>query len=124
MKRVVEFPLDQGGSILVEVDDGTPKPGPVRGAGPGEVVAKANQTFEAALDRIKPAASAIIERLRDLASPPDTVGVEFGIKMSAEAGAVLASAGVEANYKVTLTWKRVDKPGDSPGPSTAPGGEA
>ncbi len=33
----------------------------------------------------------------------------FGLKMNAEAGAVIASGGVEANYKVTLTWKREEK---------------
>jgi len=37
------------------------------------------------------------------------VEVEFGLKMSAEAGAVVAAAGAEANYKVTLTWKREQK---------------
>jgi len=29
--------------------------------------------------------------------------------MNAEAGAVVAAAGVEANYKVTLTWRREEK---------------
>jgi hypothetical protein len=29
-----------------------------------------------------------------------------GIILSAEAGAVLASASASANYKVTMTWKR------------------
>jgi Trypsin-co-occurring domain 1 len=120
MKRIVEFLLEQGGSILVEVDDSGPKPGPVRGPNSGEVVTKANQTFEAALERIKPAASAIITLLRDLTDSPDTVGVEFGIKLSAEAGAVLASAGVEANYKVTVTWKRVDKQDEAPRAPTEP----
>jgi hypothetical protein len=121
MKRVVEFPLEQGGSILVEVDDREPRPGHVRGPNSGEVVTRANQTFEAALERIKPAASAIITLLRDLTDSPDTVGVEFGIKMSAEAGAVLASAGVEANYKITVTWKRVDKQDDAPKAPTESG---
>jgi len=36
--------------------------------------------------------------------------VEFGLKMSGQAGSVVvASVGAEAHYKVTLTWKREEK---------------
>ena len=103
MKHLVEFPLEGSGSVLVEVDD-TQAGRVARGTRPGEVAEKANQTFEAALDKIKPAAQAIITQLRGLNDEPDEVSVEFGIKLSAEAGAFIASAGVEANYKVSLKW--------------------
>lgn len=104
MKRLVEFPLQDGGVVVVEIDKPETKGGPVRGLGGGEVMDRAKQTFEAALEKIRPVAGAIITQLRDLSEPPDKVKVEFGVKMSAEAGAVIASAGVEGNYKVTLTW--------------------
>ncbi|MFQ6015374.1 MAG: CU044_2847 family protein [Anaerolineae bacterium] len=106
MKRLIEFPLDEGGSIVVEVDEPVPEGRVTRAVRPGEIAAKAGQTFETALERIKPAAGAIITKLRSLSDPPDEVKVEFGLKMNADAGAIVASAGVEANYKVTLTWKR------------------
>ncbi len=106
MKRLIEFPLEDGNSITVEVDELEPEGGVVRAARPGEIAAKAGQTFEAALDRIRPAASIIITKLRALSDPPDEMTVEFGLKMNAEAGAVIAAAGAEANYKVTLKWKR------------------
>ena len=35
--------------------------------------------------------------------------MEFGRKLNAQAGAFIAAAGTEANYKVTLTWKREEK---------------
>ena len=105
MKQLVEFPLEDGSTILVEVE--SPEGGGmVPAARGGETVVKAQETFEAALDKVHPAASAIIAKLRDLHDPPDEIGVEFGLKMSAEAGAFVAAAGVEANYKVTLKWKR------------------
>jgi len=105
MKRLIEFPLDHGGSILVEVDvDENEQDGIVPAARPGEVVARAAQSFEAALGNIKPAASAIIAKLRSLSDAPDEVQVEFGLKLSAEAGAIVAAAGAEANYTVTLKW--------------------
>ena len=106
MKQLIEFPLEDGGSILVQVDEPTPEGGVVKAARPGEVMKRAGQTFESALDKIKPAAGAIISRLRGLADPPDEIEVEFGLTLNAEAGAFVAAAGAEANYTVKLTWKR------------------
>jgi len=48
--------------------------------------------------------------LRELAVSPSEIGVEFGIKVSADAKAYIASAGGEANFKVTLIWKRKEQP--------------
>jgi len=104
MKRLIEFPLQNGSSMIVEVDAPEPPGGIVRAARPGEVTDKAKETFEEALDKIKPAAQSIINKLRELHDAPDEIGVAFGIKLSAEAGAFIASAGVEANYAVTLKW--------------------
>ena len=104
MKRLIEFPLQEGGSILVEVDEPEPEGGVVKAARPGEVVARAKETLEEALDKIQPAAQSVITKLRGLHDAPNEIEVEFGIKLSAEAGAFIASAGVEANYKVTLKW--------------------
>ena len=111
MNRLIEFDLEEGGSILVEGEAKGPEPGGMVPASRGveEVPEKARQSFEAALDKVRPAAAAIIKKLRALHDPPDEVEVEFGLKMSAEAGAFVAAAGVEANYKVTLTWKQKPK---------------
>ena len=106
MRQLVEFPLEEGGVIVVEVDEPEPEGGLVKAARPGEVVAKAKETFEQALEKIRPAAQVIVKKLRSLADAPDTIEVEFGLKLSAEAGAVVASTAFEANYTVTLTWKK------------------
>lgn len=109
MKHLIEFPLEDGDSVLVEVDEPAPEGGVVRAARPGEIAVRVGQTFESAMERVRPAAAAIIAKLRGLADPPDKVKVEFGIKLSADAGAFVASAGAEANYTVTLTWKRPEE---------------
>jgi hypothetical protein len=106
MNHLIEFPLEDGGTILVEVEQLAPEEGVVPATTPGEVVVKAAQTFEHALVKVKPAANAIINKLRGLSDPPDEIEVEFGLKLDAEAGAFVASVGAEANYKVTLNWKR------------------
>lgn len=112
MKRLVEFPLEDGSTAIVEVDE-PETDGVRRVARAGEIAEKAGQTFETALEKIRPAASAIVAKLRDLSVAPDLIGVEFGIKLSAKAGAIFASADSEANFKVTLTWKRKGAEDDS-----------
>lgn len=102
MKRLVEFPLQDGAAVLVEIDE--PDARTFRGGRLDENADRAQKTFEASLDRIKPAATALVERLRSLTQPPQTVEVSFGVKFSAEAGAFIASAGTEATFTVKLTW--------------------
>ena len=107
MKRLVEFPLDEGGTVLVEVDE--PSPGPVmRGIGRDQpsLVEKADKTFEDATAAVTPAARSLIARLRSIDDPPDEVGIEFGVQLSAQSGAFVASVAAEANFKVSMTWRR------------------
>jgi hypothetical protein len=51
-------------------------------------------------------AETLVTRLRDVGERPDEIGIEFGLKMSMEAGLVVAHTSGEANFKVTLQWKR------------------
>jgi len=107
MKRLVEFPLDQGGSVVIEVDD--PPGGPVtRGLGKDRstLVEKSDKTFEDATAAVTPAARSLIARLRSMDDAPDEVGIEFGVQLSAQTGAFIASMGAEANFKVSMTWRR------------------
>jgi hypothetical protein len=107
MKRLVEFSLDQGGSVLVEVEE--PPTGPVmRGIGRDQsnLVEKADKTFEDATAAVTPAARSLITRLRSIDDPPDEVGIEFGVQLSAQTGAFIASVAGQANFKVSMTWRR------------------
>ena len=107
MKRLAEFPLDEGGSVLVEVDE--PPGGPVtRGLRKDRsaLVEQADQTFEDATAAVTPAAQSLIDRLRSIKDPPDEVAIEFGVQLSAQTGAFIASVAAEANFKVSMTWRR------------------
>src|ERR687890_1633746 len=110
MRRLVEFRSESGEPILVEVEDVGLGGETRRGLSTTAVVERAQNSFEDALEKARPMATSLVGKLRaigDAASdPPDEVQVEFGIVLSAEAGAVLASASAGANYKVTMTWKR------------------
>ena len=103
MPRLVRFELESGGSVVVELEDRT-EDGEVRVSRPG-FVETAKQKFGQALDMVRPVADTLIARLRDLAQRPDEVQVEFGIKLSTEAGAIIAKTEAEGSFKVTLTWK-------------------
>jgi hypothetical protein len=102
MKRLVTFPSKYGETII-EIDEPVPTGGEVRVARPG-VVERASEEFETALQRIQPAVKVITETLHDL-NNPEEITVEFGIKLSATAGAFIASADAESNFTVTVLWK-------------------
>lgn len=112
MKKLIEYPLKDGSLVLIEVEEPDRPPtstaSPMRGIpnSQNDVIERAIQTFDDALDKVKPAAYAIITKLKESKTPPEQIGLEFGIKFSAKAGAAIASTDAEANFKVTMTWKR------------------
>lgn len=107
MKRMIEVPLECGGSMLMEVElDDSEQEGMIPAARPGEMATKTKRTFEQALEQIRPGAEAIVEQLRSMSSRPDELEITFGLKMSANAGAFIAASGVEANFTVLLRWNR------------------
>ena len=106
MKQLVEYSLEDGTKFLIEVDE--PESTTVeRVALPsGQLALKAQQSFEEALDKVKPVASTIISKLRSLNTPADEVEVKFGLKLTAEAGAIFSSVGGEVSYEITLKWNK------------------
>jgi alkanesulfonate monooxygenase SsuD/methylene tetrahydromethanopterin reductase-like flavin-dependent oxidoreductase (luciferase family) len=103
MAYLVEIPIDGAEPVLMEVAE--VDEGAVRVARPGEVVATATESFQAALARFRPMASAVVKQLRELADRPEEISVEFGLKLTADAGMVIAKTGGEANFKVSLVWR-------------------
>ena len=114
MKPLLEFPLERGGSIAIEVGDVQTEEGLELAARPGQVVVQAAHTLEEALDNIKPAAEAILSHLSALSITPNEVEVTFSLKATATAGMVIASGTLEANYVVKLKWDGSKKSDVSP----------
>jgi hypothetical protein len=114
MKRLIEFPLEDGSSILVEVDEPEQEGLERVSRKDPNVIERALQTFEKSLDGVKPAAQYILEKLRSLHDSPDEIEVQFGLKLNAGSGVILA-AGVEANYTVKLKWVK-DNPAKKSNP--------
>jgi hypothetical protein len=105
VRYLVAVPIEGADPFVMEID-GNVDGGVVRSARPGEVVATVTQSFDAALERLRPMIQAILAKVRDTAEGPEQIAVEFGLKMSMEAGLIVAHATSEANFKVTLQWKR------------------
>jgi hypothetical protein len=104
MNELVRFDLSDGeGSVLVEVDL---EPGVDLISLRKEGFAEAKVSFENALAHVRDAASSALRQFRTMASPPDEVEIQFGIKLTASAGAVIAKTGTEGHFDVKIKWQR------------------
>jgi hypothetical protein len=120
MAYVIEIPVEAGGRLLVQATaDDLPDTLELAAVRPGEVIARARESVEAAIDQLKPAIGAVASQLKGLAA--DEVAVEFGIVLGAEAGAVIAKGTAEVHFTVTLSWKRADEPQASVGRASGEG---
>ena len=105
MSELVEYELADGTRVLVEVEE--THVGPVTRGGRGlDEIVKADGTLEQALRRIGPVTVAAFDQLRQLANPPDEIDIEFGVKLHADLGAIIARTGGEANFQIALRWRR------------------
>ncbi|MFI5688342.1 CU044_2847 family protein [Streptomyces sp. NPDC051636] len=102
MNRLVEFTTEDGAVVVVETADAAAGSRLVsRGEGPAAQTAR---TFESALDGVRAAAQSALRVFRDGTLRPDSVELEFGVKLSAEAGAVIAKGAAEGQLVVRLSW--------------------
>lgn len=101
--RLVEYETEEGGSVLIVVEDLVP--GMVPASAAGKVAAVAGRTFEAAIESLMPVTEAVAKRFRSLEEPPDICEIEFGITFGMEGRAIIAAGTASANFKVKVTWK-------------------
>jgi hypothetical protein len=106
MKRVVEFKLDDDSPVFVEIEDSEGSYGTQRVSrgGRNDGIEESDNRFTEAVARVRPAAELVLQSFREM-NTPDEIGLDFGIKFSAKAGAILASVDSEATFKVSLKWK-------------------
>jgi hypothetical protein len=100
------------GTVKFDIDEADiSSVGPERVSRKGQtIVAELDQSLEQALASARPAAQAVLDTFRAIG--PDHVSIEFGLRLDASAGAVIAKAGIEAHFTVTLNWD--PKPATNP----------
>ncbi|MFD4259909.1 CU044_2847 family protein [Streptomyces sp. NPDC058534] len=116
MDGLVEFKTGDGVRVVVEgVEDEDGARLVSRGDGP----ARAARTFEESLEGVRAAAASALRVFRDGTLRPDAVELEFGVKLSAEAGAVIAKGTAEGHLVVKLSWAPEPGPVRPEGPDAA-----
>jgi hypothetical protein len=104
MTDLVRFRLSDRGSVLVEVQEGGgEQTGPV-GRG-NRRIREMSEAFEEQFGDVRDAAVAALETFRQ-AKSPDEIKIVLGVKLTAEAGAVIAKTSVEGTFNVELVWRR------------------
>lgn len=105
MTEIVRFDTATG-SLLAEVDD--------RGFGAERIarndrgIIEAGQRMEEALTTLRPALESVVRTVTAMA--PAECEIEFGLKLNAEAGVVVAKTAIEGHFNVKLTWQRSGRP--------------
>ena len=102
MAELLHYELDPGTTIAVEIDDDLSG---FEAASPRDYPARAAETFSAAVAHGRRAAEAAFEQFRKMAVQPDEITMEIGLKMSGEAGAVLAKTASEGHIVLKLVWR-------------------
>ena len=92
----MRYQVGEGSSVLVEVDEDTYGVEAVSRTSEG--VLEAGQRLESALASVRDAAQAALDAMSKLS--PETVEVEFGIKLAGEAGALIAKTSAEGHFTV------------------------
>lgn len=103
VSKIQVFNLDDGATVSVEVD-----------VNPGEaeristsrkrIVEETGKSFNEALDGVQRAAAVVLEGFSE-SLKPNELELSFGLKFSAEAGVLLASADAQATMSLTAKWK-------------------
>src|SRR4051812_41682964 len=102
MVKFVDFLLDGGEKIRVE---GSGEDDRVTRGGSTDPFKDSEVAFDAAMAKLKPICAAIVKQAKEMIVQPDEFSVEFGVKLSAEAGVVIAKTAAEANLKISVKWK-------------------
>jgi hypothetical protein len=117
MAEIVRFEAADGVSVLVEADEDTVGVERVSRGDDGTV--KATKSLERALVSARATITSALAALGGLGF--EELVLEFGIKLTAEAGALIAKTAAEGHLTVTAKWGR-DTPSAPPSAAGPAGG--
>ena len=102
-EQLARFGLEDGGWAIVELKDVDPS---LRMASVGRsgTIVDTGSNFEDALRSVARVANAALAQFRETSVRPDEVEIQFGVRLSAEAGAVIARNSDEGHLHIRLAW--------------------
>lgn len=95
MAELLQYDLGQGTSIASGFDPASPR----------DHAARAAETLAAAVGPGRRAAEVAFEQFQRMATMPDEITMEIGLKLSGRAGAVLAETASEGHVVLELVWR-------------------
>ena len=103
-KKIIQFEID-GQTVYIEGD--IPKEsGKMIAASPGKTIVQATSSFEQTLDPILAFADKVISRVKGFkVASPDSIELEFGIKLSGAVNFWVISGTGEGNINLKFSWK-------------------
>jgi hypothetical protein len=101
---MARFTIDENAPILVELE---PKAGLQDVARSiDDLENESAKAIASVMNTIYNTAKSITSTIDSMATKPSQVEVNFGIKLEAETGAIIAKAGGEATFGIKLTWQK------------------
>ena len=105
MMELAEFTVEDGTAVICEVAGDEV----VRGTAPASrrgdaLVVETGKRLEQVVEVVRPAVGVLRSAVSDLG--PGEVTVEFGVKLSVSAGAVIASGTTDAHFTLSCKWAR------------------
>ncbi|MGW3953481.1 CU044_2847 family protein [Streptomyces sp. NPDC004752] len=114
MSELVRFEGPEGSELVVEVADDTPGLELISRREDG--IVEARRRLRESLESTLPTLRSVVDTA--LALAPQEMEIDFGMKFTAEAGAVVAKTAAEGHLAVRLRWTR---PESAPAQPTSPG---
>lgn len=87
--------------------------------GVGPDLAKAQFSLASSFDRIMPALSGILMRLRNTTHAPDEIDMSLGLKIGGETGLIFARGTSEATFTVNLRWRKLEDRDNAEAPAVS-----
>lgn len=103
VNKLLEF-HGPGGTVVVESSEAVGG-SVVRGGGLGKLTERVGMSLGDTLAVVHPLADATLAACAELASKPEMVEVEFGLKFDAAIGAFVAESKAGASLNIKLVWK-------------------
>lgn len=102
MQRLRRYSLSDGTSVAIEVDDAQSGGVPV---GIEDRIRDSGRNLAQALNSIPALIRDIRNSISKEISDVDRIELEFGAKIGADVAIIVAKSQLEANFKITVSWK-------------------
>lgn len=92
-----------GGTVVIESSEDVPGAGPVSQQ---DIIEDTGKRLETALEQVGLILQPLREQLKKQLNDAEQVTVEFGLKVTAGAGLIVAKSELEGNFKIGVVWKK------------------